>query len=73
MSLLEKMKARRQARLEFRKEIDNKNRRGFEQNLELEKGDLLAIVIAGLFSFILPIMLVIGAICGATYFFFTWF
>ena len=40
---------------------------------ELEKGDLPAILIAGFFNFILPIMLVLLAICLLTYGFFTRF
>ena len=40
---------------------------------ELEKGDLPAILIAGFFNFILPIMLVLVVICILAYGFFTRF
>ena len=40
---------------------------------ELEKGDLPAILIAGFFNFILPIMLVLAGICFIAYAFFTRF
>lgn len=71
MTLFERIQVKRKARQEMRKKIDEKNARGFEKNLELEKGDLFAIVISCLFSFVLPIMLAIGAICGIVYFFFS--
>lgn len=40
---------------------------------ELEKGDLPAILIAALLNFVLPIMLVLAAICLLAYGFFTRF
>ncbi len=40
---------------------------------ELEKGDLPALLIAGFFNFILPIMLVLVGICFIAYAFFTRF
>lgn len=70
MTLLERIQERRRIRQEIRKAVDEKNARGFEKNLELEKGDLFAIIVAGFFNFILPIMLVIGAVCGLAYLFF---
>ena len=41
--------------------------------LELEKGDLPALLIAAFFNFVLPIMLVLAAICLLAYGFFTRF
>lgn len=73
MSLYDKLQARRQKRLDMRKAIDEKNARGFEKNIKLEKGDFLAIVISGFISFILPIMLVVGAACGIAYLLFSRF
>lgn len=73
MTLLERLQERRQARLEVRKAIDEKNERGFEKDIKLEKGDLFAILIAGFVNFVLPIMLIIGIICGLAYWFFTRF
>ncbi|MED9822272.1 MAG: hypothetical protein U0J65_09645 [Christensenellales bacterium] len=67
MTWLEQAKHRRRLRQEQRREIDRKVARGFEQGIKLEKGDLFAIVIAGLFNFVMPIMLLIGAICGMAY------
>lgn len=67
MTWLERAKHRRRLRQEQRSEIDRKVARGFEQNIKLEKGDLFAIVVAGLFNFVMPIMLLIGAICGLAY------
>ena len=40
---------------------------------ELEKGDLPAILIAAFLNFVLPIMLVLAAICFLAYGFFTRF
>lgn len=71
MTLLEKLQAKRQERLDRRRAIDEKNARGFQKELKLEKGDMLAILISGLFSFVLPIMAVIGAICALAYFLFS--
>ena len=45
----------------------------FKEKVELEKGDLPAILIAGFLNFILPIMLVLAAICLLAYGFFTRF
>lgn len=67
MTLLERAKARRQRRQEERKALDEKLARGYDKNLRLEKGDFLAIVLSGLICFVLPIMLVIGAVCGLAY------
>lgn len=66
-TLLEKLQSKRQARLVREELIRQKNDRGFEKEIKLEKGDLFAILISGLLSFVLPIMLAIGAICGAAY------
>ena len=44
-----------------------------KEKVELEKGDLPAILIAGFLNFILPIMLVLAAICFIAYAFFTRF
>lgn len=71
MTLLEKLQAKRQERLDRRRAIDEKNARGFQKELKLEKGDMLAILISGLFSFVLPIMAVIGAICALAYLLFS--
>lgn len=67
MTLLEKLQGRRQARLEAREAINKKLARGFEKEIKLEKGDLPAILLSGLLSFVLPIMLVMGAIYGIAY------
>lgn len=71
MTWLEKMQARRQRRIEKRKALDEKLARGFEKNIRLEKGDMAAILIAGMINFVLPIMLVITGICLLTYYVFT--
>ena len=42
-----------------------------KKKVELEKGDLPAILIAGFFNFILPIMVVLTLICLLAYAFFT--
>ena len=73
MSLYDKLQARRQKRLAMRKAIDEKNARGFEKGIKLEKYDYLAIMISGLFSFVLPIMLVVGLACMLAYFLFSGF
>lgn len=73
MTVLERVQGRRQARLDMREAINQKIERGFEKGIKLEKGDTLAIVISGLFSFVLPIMLVIGAVCGIAYLWFALF
>ena len=41
------------------------------KKVELEKGDLAAILIAAFFNFILPTMLALTGICLLAYFFFT--
>lgn len=51
-----------------RTEADGAEKR---EKVTLEKGDLPALLIAAFFNFILPIMLVCGAICLITYLFFT--
>ena len=73
MTLLERLQKKRQARLDMRESINLKNARGFEKNIELQKGDFLALLISGFFCFVLPIMLVIGAICGIAYLLFVRF
>lgn len=42
-----------------------------EGGLKLEKGDLPAILLAGFFNFILPLMLLCTSICLIAYFLFT--
>lgn len=44
---------------------------GQKGGLTLEKGDLLAILLAGFFNFVLPVMLLCTSICLITYFLFT--
>lgn len=73
MSLYDKLQARRQKRLDMRKAIDEKNARGFDKDIKLEKLDYIAIVISGFIGFILPIMLVVGAACGIAYLLFSHF
>lgn len=73
MTLLQKIQNRREARQKREKEIRQKNERGFDQNIQLEKGDLPAILIAGFFNFVMPIMLLIGTACGLAYLFFAVF
>lgn len=70
MTWLERLQARRQRRLEKRKALDDKLAVGFEKNIKLEKGDMAAIIIAGMISFVLPIMLVVTAIYLLAYFLF---
>ena len=70
MTWLERLQARRQRRLEKRKALDDKLAIGFEKNIKLEKGDMAAIIIAGMISFVLPIMLVVTAIYLLAYFLF---
>ena len=70
MTWLERLQARRQRRLEKRKALDDKLTVGFEKNIKLEKGDMAAIIIAGMISFVLPIMLVVTAIYLLAYFLF---
>lgn len=41
-----------------------------EDGLKLEKGDLPAILLAGFFNFVLPLMLLCTSICLITYFLF---
>ena len=73
MTLLERIKLRRRARQEVREKLEEKSARGFEKGVKLEKGDFIAIMISGFFCFVLPIMLVIGAVCGLAYLYFTRF
>lgn len=70
MTWLERLQARRQRRLDKRKALDDKLAVGFEKNIKLEKGDMAAIIIAGMISFVLPIMLVVTAIYLLAYFLF---
>ena len=73
MTLLEKLQRRREARQAREKEIREKNARGFDKDIKLEKGDVLAIVIAGLINFVMPIMLLVSLACLLAYLFFTVF
>lgn len=41
-----------------------------KHKVQFEKGDILALTIAALFNFVLPIMLVLGLICVFVYYFF---
>lgn len=70
MTWLERLQARRQRRLDKRKALDDKLAIGFEKNIKLEKGDMAAIIIAGMISFVLPIMLIVTAIYLLAYFLF---
>ena len=70
--MFEGMKRRMEARKAAKEAVDEKLEKGFDK-VDLEKGDLFAILLAGFINFVLPIMLIIGAICGIAYFFFTRF
>ena len=71
MTLLERLQKKQEERREKRRLIDEKNVRGFDKDLEFEKGDLFAIAIAGLINFVLPIMVIIAAVCGVSYLLFS--
>ena len=45
--------------------------RELKEKLQLEKGDLPALLIAALLNFVLPIMAVLTAVCLLAYVFFT--
>ena len=73
MTLLEKLQRRREVKAQREKEIREKNERGFDKDIKLEKGDVLAIVIAGFINFVMPIMLLVSLACLLAYLFFAVF
>ncbi len=73
MSLLSRIQERRKAKRELKEKIRESSRRFGQEKIELEKGDLFAILFSGFFTFILPIMLVLTGMCLFAYFFFTRF
>lgn len=69
MGLLPGYRERIQAWRKKEKEIPEAIKRA--EKVELEKGDLPAILLAGFVNFVLPLMLMCGAICLIAYLLFT--
>ena len=58
---------RRQAKQEVKQQVQEMSENALRDEVTLEKGDFTAIVISGLFFFVLPVMATCGGICLIAY------
>ena len=70
MGFFDHGQARRAAKQKIQQDYEDKLERSKTEKVRLEKGDLPALLIAALFNFVLPIMLVLTVICLIAYYFF---